>query len=452
MRILLATHFYPPGHLGGTEVLTRGLARALSAAGHSVEVVCAEEWEEAPSHRIRATAEFVDGVAVHRLRFNWKKAPDVFRYLYDNPEVERWVFDCLGRLKPDVVHITSCGTLSASVIAAARRRGVPVLLTATDFWFLCARNTLLQPDGSLCSGPETPWKCTQCLLADAKAYRWPRKVLPETTVASLLQAAARFPAVTNRPGFRGMLGDWQERRRYLGQALREVGLIVTASQFLRTLLIRYGVPPERIQQSPYGLDSSWATSFQTKAPSPRLRIGFIGQILPAKAPDLLIKAVKMLPPDAPVDVRIYGDLAKDRRYGEAILSEARGDRRIAFPGTFDNSQMGKVLSDIDVLVVPSVWYNFPLVIPSAFATKTPVVATNLPGMNEWVRHEVDGLLFERHDAVGLASSIRRLLDEPGLLDRLRANIQPVKTLEEYAAESVASYASLLKRRQEPVSA
>ena len=111
-----------------------------------------------------------------------------------------------------------------------------------------------------------------------------------------------------------------------------------------------------------------------------------------------------------------------------------------------------MLSGIDVLVVPSVWYDFPLVIPSAFATKTPVVATNLPGMNEWVRHEVDGLLFERHDAVGLASGIRRLLDEPGLLDRLRANIPPVKTLEEYAAESVDLYASLSKRSQQPASA
>jgi glycosyltransferase involved in cell wall biosynthesis len=249
-----------------------------------------------------------------------------------------------------------------------------------------------------------------------------------------------------------MLGDWQERRRCLGQALREVDLIVTASQFLRTLLIRYGVPPERIRQSPYGLDSSWATSLQTKAPSPRLRIGFIGQILPAKAPDLLIQAVRMLPPDAPVDVRIYGDLSKDRRYGEALLGQARGDRRVTFAGTFDNSEMGRVLSDIDVLVVPSIWYDFPLVIPSAFSTKTPVVATNLPGMNEWVRHEVDGLLFERHDAGGLASSIRRLLDEPGLLDRLRSNVPPVKTLEKYAAESVADYASLSKGRQEPAPA
>ena len=442
MRILLATHFYPPGHLGGTEVLTEGLARTLASEGHRVEVVCAEEWEEAPSHRIRATAETVDGVPVHRLRFNWKKAPDVFRYLYDNPEVERWVFEHLGRRRPDVVHITSCGTLSASVIAAARRRGVPVLLTATDFWFLCARNTLLQPDGSLCSGPETPWKCARCLLADAKAYRWPRNLLPERTVASILQVAARFPAVTNRPGFRGMLGDWQDRLDVLAQSLQQVDRIVTASQFLRTLFIRYGVSPERIQQSSYGLDTAWASSFQTKSPSPRLRVGYIGQILPAKGPDLLIRAIRSLPADTPIEAQIYGDLSKDPRYSETLLEQARPDLRISFRGTFDNSQMGRVLSDIDVLVVPSIWYDFPLVIPSAFATKTPVVATNLPGMNELVRSEVDGLLFERRDWQGLAARIRQLVEDPGLMARLRSRILPVKTLAEYTAQSVTTYASL----------
>jgi len=445
VRILLATHFFAPGHLGGTEVLTHGLARSLGAAGHSVEVVCAEDWENAPGYRIRATRDSVDGVVVNRLRFNWQKAPDVFRYLYDNPEVEKYVFDLVGRSRPDVLHITSCYSLSGSLISAARRRGVPVVLTATDFWFLCARNTLLKPDGSLCSGPEHPWKCAQCLLANSKAYRWPRRLLSERSVGAILQGLARFPMVTNRRGFRGMLGDWQDRFRFLAQALTQVDRIVTASQFLRALFIRYGVSPSRIQRSAYGLDTEWATSWQTKKPSTQLRAAFIGQILPAKGPDLLVKAIRSLPADAPIEVRIYGDLSKTPRYSETLLAQAQGDQRISFPGIFDNSQMGRVLSEIDVLVVPSIWYDFPLVIPSAHATKTPVVATNLPGMNELVTHELDGLLFERNRWEDLASSIRRLIDEPGLLDRLRAHTPPLKTLEEYAAESVAVYASLARR-------
>jgi hypothetical protein len=41
--------------------------------------------------------------------------------------------------------------------------GVPVVVTLCDFWFLCPRHTLLQPDGSVCPGPEPPRKCVPCV-------------------------------------------------------------------------------------------------------------------------------------------------------------------------------------------------------------------------------------------------------------------------------------------------
>jgi glycosyltransferase involved in cell wall biosynthesis len=51
-------------------------------------------------------------------------------------------------------------------------------------------------------------------------------------------------------------------------------------------------------------------------------------------------------------------------------------------------------------------------------------------MAEMVRHEVDGLLFRPGDADDLARQLQRLLDEPELLPRLRANAPPVMTMEE----------------------
>ena len=46
------------------------------------------------------------------------------------------------------------------------------------------------------------------------------------------------------------------------------------------------------------------------------------------------------------------------------------------------------LPDLDVLVVPSRWYeNTPLVMHSALATGTPLIVTDLGGMSELVRHE-----------------------------------------------------------------
>jgi glycosyltransferase involved in cell wall biosynthesis len=443
MQVLLITHFFPPGHLGGTEILTLGLAKSLQAAGHSVQVVCCEDWATAPSYKIEHTDDIFQGVPVWRLHFNWTKAPDVFRYLYNNPEVEEHLVGFLGQIQPDVVHITSCYSLSASVISAAHRLAIPIVLTATDFWFLCARNTLLRGDDSLCSGPENPWKCARCLVENAKIYRWSRKILPEGTLATFLLALGRYPYLARRRGLRGMLGNWEERMSFLSQSLDKAGRIITASRFLKDLFVNYGVAPGKIDYSAYGLDTSWVKGHETKTPSAPLRIGFIGQILPFKGPDLLLRALTNLRPDLPIQVKIYGDLAKTPDYGKRLEELAAGDPRVSFLGTFANGRMGEVLSEIDVLAVPSTWYDFPLVIPSALATKTPVLATNLPGMNELIHHNRNGLLFERYDWLGMAKQIQRLFDEPSLLGELRSRIAPVKTLAQMADEYLAIYASSL---------
>jgi glycosyltransferase involved in cell wall biosynthesis len=96
--------------------------------------------------------------------------------------------------------------------------------------------------------------------------------------------------------------------------------------------------------------------------------------------------------------------------------------------------------------VPSRWYeNGPGVIFEAFAAGVPVVATDLGGMSEFVRHEENGLLFGLEDASGLARQLRRLIEEPGLLDRLRAGIGPVKTVQDNVDELEALYLQLQSR-------
>ncbi|MER3457617.1 MAG: glycosyl transferase family 1, partial [Chloroflexota bacterium] len=110
---------------------------------------------------------------------------------------------------------------------------------------------------------------------------------------------------------------------------------------------------------------------------------------------------------------------------------ADGEPRITFAGAYDNRRVAEVLAGLDVCVVPSIWYeNLPTIILEAQAWGTPVVTANLGGMAEMVHHDVDGLLFRPGDADDLARQLQRLLDEPDLLPRLRANAPPVMTLEE----------------------
>jgi glycosyltransferase involved in cell wall biosynthesis len=101
---------------------------------------------------------------------------------------------------------------------------------------------------------------------------------------------------------------------------------------------------------------------------------------------------------------------------------AGDDPRITFQGAFDHERLGQILAGIDVLCVPSVWYeNTPMVIYEGQAAGCAIIATDLPGMAEVVRVEIDGLLFERGNAAALAGRLLRLAGNRELAGKLAGN-------------------------------
>jgi hypothetical protein len=65
-------------------------------------------------------------------------------------------------------------------------------------------------------------------------------------------------------------------------------------------------------------------------------------------------------------------------------------------------------------------------------------------MAEAVTHNVSGLLFERGNADDLAKQLKRLLEEEDLLEKLRAGIPQVKSVEQAGAELEHIYIGLTK--------
>ncbi|QOY88742.1 glycosyltransferase family 4 protein [Paludibaculum fermentans] len=82
----------------------------------------------------------------------------------------------------------------------------------------------------------------------------------------------------------------------------------------------------------------------------------------------------------------------------------------------------------------------------AMAHGVPVVASNVGGLPEIVRHEETGLLV-RNSAGEVAAAVRRILNEPGLADRLaaagRALVESRFTMERMAADTLAVYRKVL---------
>jgi glycosyltransferase involved in cell wall biosynthesis len=148
-------------------------------------------------------------------------------------------------------------------------------------------------------------------------------------------------------------------------------------------------------------------------------------------------------PEKAIRLMLFGDQTISNDYTNRITTIIGNDDRIKLKGTFPRENLSEVFKELDVLVVPSLWYeNSPNTILEAFAFKTPVIATNLGGMVELVHHNENGLLFESNNAHGLKEQIQRLLDEPQLLEQLRSGIQPVKSVQDEIDELVEVYQSV----------
>lgn len=444
MNIVLAVHHFLPRYVAGAELYTYRLARGLLRAGHRVEVVCVESITEGALEP-RCILEEYEGIPVHRLFFNLALAPDPARWEFWNPQLGEWFRQFLEKRCPDLVHFQAGYLLTGSVLEAARALGIRTILTLHDYWFLCPRIHLQRPDGSLCGVPDDPAECVWCRLTEKRRYRLPDRA----TRGGIRRLARRLlsqPSLARWTGWPARVEAIRERRERLGRVLQNTGAIIAPSRFLARMFVqRGGLLPDQIRYLQYGLDQA-----ALRCPSGddrrndsryRFRVGYLGQIAPHKGVHVLVKAFHYLGvSERACELRIYGDMDRFPRYAEQLRRLARGDPRIRFEGAVESQRVPEVLAGLDVLVVPSIWYeNSPMTILEAHAAGVPVLASDLGGMAEMVRHGVDGLLFRVGDARDLAARLRELIENPDLLPRLRAGIPSVWTLEQELGKLLEIY-------------
>jgi glycosyltransferase involved in cell wall biosynthesis len=143
---------------------------------------------------------------------------------------------------------------------------------------------------------------------------------------------------------------------------------------------------------------------------------------------------------------LFGNLDLDPAYSARLRELARGDARIRFRGPFAQPEAGRIWEAVDVLVVPSLWWeNSPLAILEALAAGVPVVASRTGGVPE-ILPEAAGILVEPGDARALRAALEAVLNGHALAGPLEA--LPLKTTLEGARELAALYAERASARPE----
>ncbi len=431
--------------MGGTELYTLNLARRLHDVGHRVSV-----WTYAPGDTrdvVAHESEYLR-IPVWRLAFGLAHADDPMREEYDNPRVAQFVSQALAGHRPDVLHIAHFGYLSTSVLAVAKRYGIPVVVTLTDFGAICPSGLLLRSDGSLCPGPVEIGECVRCV-----AHMGPRgaryAALSRRVPLSAWRGAAALcglPLLRRMPYSRWLLA-LRERARVVRERLLGADAILCPGRFLREMLARNGYPPARLRLSPHGIVNPAALR-TTRPPQTQgaLRFGYIGPLAKHKGAHLPIEAFARLKADGVANLSYWGSPRAgnaDCDYAASVLKRISDTTGATHRGPYANDAVKEVMAGLDVLIMPSLCYeNTPTILYEAFAGGVPVIASDQGGVRELVQTYQGGWLFPRGDVASLAALMERLILQRDEVGQAAARIRPVPDFADHVREVLDIYERL----------
>ena len=405
-RRLLMTMFGWNDSGGGT-ILPRLIAKELARRGWEVSVFHAATapLPDKPPYFRQVWEE--DGVRLVGIHNRPSPIFDLTQPLreIDDPVIRELFRQELESFSPDVVHFHNLHNLGATLIDEAAAHGLRSFFTTHNYWLMCPRAYLLRSNGTICDGPGDGTRCAECTGSH----------MPSANARRLADVRSRVDSGITR--------------------------VLAISDAVRDTFVAAGYGPEAIdvvaQAMPHERDI-WEQTGRDRRPgrcAVELTVGFIGSAAPHKGPQLLVEAAQRT--TSPIRVRIFGELAPD--FAQRLRSM---DRRgvVEFTGRYSPSELGSLLATVDVAALPSTWWDCAnLAARECHAARVPLVVPRLGGLSETVRDGVDGLTFTGLDADDLTRQLDRLADEPGLLERLQAAIEPATAFADHVDELEAYY-------------
>ena len=442
MRILQVVHDFLPEAVGGTEIYTHTLCKELSKR-NDICLFFSDSGISIGESIKRGHYDDLAFMSINPLeyagRFIFLKSLKPGGYFTcTNKRVDRAFKTVIEEFRPDIIHFQHLINLSTNLVNIAYQKEIPMVFTTHDYWLLCPRAHLIDNNLNVCMTTNNKSKCIKCLwstriygfkginISQPKSYI----ELPKNVIRTLLNFQTLLHTI---------LYVSRIRPKAIREIIEKVGIFVTPSHRLYDKLVEFGVSRDKIDYLDFGTTSTVSKTIQKK-PSQQLRFAFIGPLVAHKGIQILIDAFNNI---KKAHLDIYGPLWKNKRgYTKLIKNEC-----IKLKGEFTHEDVLEVFSNIDILIVPSVCMeNSPLTIREAFATKTPVIASNIGGLPEMVEDGKSGLLFHVGDTKDLFDKIKYFIDNPSEVKRMSREIRPVKTMGENAIEMEAIYADQFNKR------
>lgn len=388
-RTVIVSHSHPALHYGGGEIAAYRQFQFLRSLGE-------DAWFVGSSLGPDASARFFgDGqrmISLSDRDFCIRGVGmDSFSMEHSSIENEDWTLEFLAALEGDVYHFHHFWNIGAGTIRRLRalRPAARMVCTLHEMTAICANHgQMLRTSGELCYAA-SDFDCAVCM---------------------------------NRPPV-----DLALRRARMTEMLNLFDTLVSPSTFLADRFTAWGIAPGRIAVIENGMNLPDPVPGAT--PEALLkrsrRFAFFGQATPTKGLNVLVRAAELIeartdPLSAPITLDVHGVTAEAFA---ALWPKLKPPEWVQFRGRYRPQECVSIMQRYGWVIMPSIWWeNSPLVIQEARAAKTPMIASDIGGMAE--KTEGWGLTFPVADPAALAATILSVHDQPELLARHIARIQP----------------------------
>jgi glycosyltransferase involved in cell wall biosynthesis len=275
----------------------------------------------------------------------------------------------LREWQPSVVHFHNIWPLlTPSALRAAKVSGAAVVMTIHNYRFACPGGMLLR--GSVVHDDCIYGSSLRCGLRNPRQNR--------------LESVA--------------YGFALELQRRLGMLRRWVDAFIAPSEFMAGMLVRAGLPHERVRVIRHGLPLG-----EQPPPPGRRYVLFAGRLSAEKGVETLLAAARLRPE---IPTVFAGD-------GPLVLQVKLAGNGVEYAGMLSPSAIKKAFRDAAFTVAPSEWNeNCPLSVLESFAAGRAVIATRIGGLPELVEPGKTGLLVEPHSPHSLAAAVAAIWNDP----------------------------------------
>jgi glycosyltransferase involved in cell wall biosynthesis len=372
MRVVILSPVF--GDAFGQERVIAHSIRLLRRMGHSVGVI---------SDHLVGTAEETDGLCIipHLAAVNSLTPFGEFK------KVKAQVLEFLDGFKPDVIHFID---LFDDRLTRALARRWPLVFAAHTVASTCPASHRLNLSAEKVCNRRAGWSC-------------------------LVRDTAQRCMETYGDPVRKMHAVLEFMRKKRGM-LRHFSIIMANSNYMKDLLFVNGVDPGKILFAPNPVEIEKATS--EKSPQEVPLILCIARLVAQKGINVLIDALKRIE-NLSWNCWICGE-GPERESLKQRIESARLNERILLKGKLTFIDMKVLLASNPRMVVqPSLGpESFGMAAAEALSFGIPVIAFDVPALNEIVEHERNGILVSPSNRRELADQIARLLTNDELRERL----------------------------------